>query len=84
MGKDARIRTFFSGNDTNLIKTLAIVLAAGAVLPAVTVLICGCGYTPAVKTDGAPRVVETAEPAEVFSFEDAGRFPYRLSAGERG
>ena len=31
----------------------------------------GCGSTGAVKTDSEPQVVQTAEPAEAFSFEDA-------------
>jgi len=54
-----------------LTKALAMVLAIGAILLVGTVLISGCGSTPAVKTDSEPQVVQaSAEPAEAFSFED--------------
>ena len=55
----------------NLTKTLAMILAIGAVLLGGTVLISGCGSTGAVKTDSEPQVVQTAEPTVAFSFEDA-------------
>jgi len=44
----------------NLTKALAMVLAIGAVLLMGTVLISGCGSTPAVKTDSEPQVVQIA------------------------
>jgi len=41
------------------------------VLTLFSLTLSGCGSTGAVKTDSEPQVVQTAEPAEAFSFEDA-------------
>lgn len=54
------------------IRRLAVMLAATAAMFCL-VAVLGCEQeagSRAVETDSEPRVVQTAEPAEAFSFED--------------